>query len=47
MDESAALIGAAVAVFTQDKNTFQYLDRCVNVLLKKNAELPKCYIRID
>lgn len=47
MDESAALIGASVAVFTQDKTTFQYIDRCVNVLLKKNVELPKCYIRID
>lgn len=34
MDESAALIGASVAVFTQDKTTFQYIDRCVNVLLR-------------
>lgn len=47
MDESSALIGAAVAVFTQDKTIFQYLDRCVNVLLGKNVDLPKCYIHID
>lgn len=47
MDESSALIGAAVNVFTQDKTTFQYIDRCLNVILKGNIELPKCYIRID
>lgn len=47
LDESSALIGACVAVFTQDKTTFQYIDRCVNVILKKSVELPKCYIRID
>lgn len=35
MDESSALIGAAVIVFTQDKNTFQYIDRCMNVKMKK------------
>lgn len=47
MDESSALIGAAVMVFTQDKSTFQYIDRCINLKLKKNVDLPECYIRID
>lgn len=47
IDESAALIGACVAAFTQDKTTAQYIDRCVHVILHKRGELPTCFVRID
>lgn len=47
VDESAALIGACVAAFTQDKTTPQYTERCMNVLLYKKGDLPKCFVRID
>lgn len=47
LDESAALIGACVAAFTQGKTTVQYIDRCMQVLLHNRGELSECFMRVD
>lgn len=46
MDESAALIGATVAAFTQCGSTVNYLEACMNAILHK-SERPNCFIRTD
>lgn len=47
VDESAALIGACVNAFTQDKSTVQYIDRNMNVVLYNKGTLSTTYVRID
>lgn len=48
IDESAALMGAIVRIFTQFSGTNEYLDGCMrSLLLNTDDDLPKCFIRID
>lgn len=48
MDESGALMSAAINIFTQYSSTNQYLDACMQCLLLQSDEaLPRCYVRID
>lgn len=48
IDESAALMGAIVKIFTQFSGTNEYLDACMrSLLLNSDEDLPNCFIRID
>lgn len=48
IDESAALMGAIVKIFTQFSGTNEYLDACMrSLLLNRDEDLPNCFIRID
>lgn len=48
MDESGALMGAAVNVFTQYSNPNEFLDACMKYLLLDTVDyLPRSFLRID